>query len=185
MIVSTAIAVLPIWRSPIISSRWPRPIGVMESIAFRPVCIGSFTGCRWITPGALNSAGRRSVVSMSPLPSSGRPSGSTIRPSSASPTGTSSSSPVRFAVSPSTILSHSPNSTVPTLSASRFSARPVTPWGSSSISNDMAFSSPCTRAMPSPMERTVPTSVSSALPSSRPSMRFLRMSVISSGLICM
>ena len=61
MIVSIAIAVLPVWRSPMISSRWPRPIGIIESIAFRPVCIGSVTGWRWTTPGALNSAGRRSV----------------------------------------------------------------------------------------------------------------------------
>ena len=59
MIVSIAIAVLPVWRSPMISSRWPRPIGIIASIAFRPVCIGSFTGWRWTTPGALNSAGRR------------------------------------------------------------------------------------------------------------------------------
>src|SRR3954464_13576158 len=44
MIVSTAIAVLPVWRSPMMSSRWPRPIGISPSIAFRPVCIGSVTG---------------------------------------------------------------------------------------------------------------------------------------------
>ena len=80
MIVSIAIAVLPVWRSPMISSRWPRPIGIIESIAFRPVCIGSVTGWRWTTPGALTSAGRISSVLMSPLPSSGRPSGSTMRP---------------------------------------------------------------------------------------------------------
>ena len=61
MIVSIAIAVLPVWRSPMISSRWPRPIGIIESIALMPVCIGSFTGWRWTTPGALNSAGRVSV----------------------------------------------------------------------------------------------------------------------------
>ncbi len=71
MIVSIAIAVLPVWRSPMISSRWPRPIGIIESIALRPVCSGSVTGWRWTTPGALNSAGRVSLVSMSPLPSSG------------------------------------------------------------------------------------------------------------------
>ena len=58
MIVSSAIAVLPVWRSPMISSRWPRPIGIIESIALMPVCIGSSTGWRWTTPGALNSAGR-------------------------------------------------------------------------------------------------------------------------------
>ena len=61
MIASIAIAVLPVWRSPMISSRWPRPIGIIASIAFRPICIGSLTGWRWTTPGALNSAGRRSL----------------------------------------------------------------------------------------------------------------------------
>src|SRR4051812_3323772 len=185
MIVSTPMVVLPVWRSPMISSRWPRPIGIIASIALMPVCSGSTTGWRWTTPGALNSAGRVSVNSISPLPSSGLPSGSTMRPSSPSPTGISSSELVRLTVSPSTIFSHSPNSTAPTLSDSRFSARPVTPWGSSRRSNAMQFSRPWIRAMPSPIDSTVPTSVSSAWPESRPSMRLLRMEVISSGLICM
>ena len=52
MIVSIAIAVLPVWRSPMISSRWPRPIGIIESIAFRPVCSGS------VDRLALDDAGR-------------------------------------------------------------------------------------------------------------------------------
>ena len=39
MIVSIAIVVLPVWRSPMISWRWPRPIGVSESIALSPVCM--------------------------------------------------------------------------------------------------------------------------------------------------
>ena len=78
--------------------------------------------------------------------------------------GSRAGSPVRLTVSPSTIFSQSPNSTAPTLSDSRFSARPVTSWGSSSISNDMQFSRPWTRAMPSATDRTVPTSVSSAPP---------------------
>src|SRR3954462_9242080 len=185
MIVSTAIAVLPVWRSPMISSRWPRPIGIIASIAFRPVCIGSLTGWRWTTPGALNSAGRNSSVAISPLPSSGAPSGETMRPSICSPTGISSRRLGRLTVSPSTICSHGPKSTAPTLSDSRFSARPTTSCGSSSISNAMQFSRPWMRAMPSPIERTVPTSVSSAPPASSPSMRLLRMLVISSGLICM
>src|SRR5215831_18769542 len=142
MIVSIAIAVLPVWRSPMISSRWPRPIGIIESIAFSPVCIGSLTPWRATTPGALNSTGRVWVESIGPLPSSGLPSGSTIRPSIPSPTGMSSSWSVRLTVSPSTTFSQSPNS-------------------------------------------TVPTSVRSAWPAPRPSMRLLRMDVISSGLICM
>ena len=66
-----AIAVLPVERSPMISSRCPRPIGIIESIAFSPVCKGSFTGWRLITPGALNSRGRRSVDSIGPRPSRG------------------------------------------------------------------------------------------------------------------
>src|SRR3954452_23476471 len=185
MIVSTAIVVLPVWRSPMISSRWPRPIGIIESTAFRPVCSGSLTGWRCTTPGALTSAGRVWEVSISPLPSSGCPSGSTMRPSSCSPTGTSSRRLVRLTVSPSTIFVQSPNSTVPTLSDSRLSVRPVTSCGNSSISNDMAFSRPWTRAMPSATESTVPTSARSALSVSRPSIRLLRMEVISSGLICM
>ena len=58
MIVSIAIAVLPVPRSPMISSRWPRPIGIIESIAFMPVCIGSCTDLREMMPGALISTWR-------------------------------------------------------------------------------------------------------------------------------
>src|SRR5436189_15345 len=36
-IVSTATVVFPVLRSPMISSRWPRPIGVIASIALIPV----------------------------------------------------------------------------------------------------------------------------------------------------
>ena len=57
MMVSSAMAVLPVWRSPMISSRWPRPIGIMASMALMPVCIGSFTGWRSTTPGARRSIG--------------------------------------------------------------------------------------------------------------------------------
>src|SRR5215208_2312096 len=185
MIVSIAIAVFPVWRSPMISSRWPRPIGIIESIALRPVCIGSDTGCRWTTPGALCSAERVSVVLMSPLSSSGRPSGSTRRPSSSSPTGISSSLPVRFTVSSSDTLSHSPKSTAPTLSSSRLSASPTTSCGSSSLSSDMQLSTPWMRAIPSPISSTVPTSERSAESVSRPSIRSRRMLAISSGLISM
>jgi F-type H+-transporting ATPase subunit alpha len=41
MIASMAMAVLPVWRSPMISSRWPRPIGTSASSAFKPVWTGS------------------------------------------------------------------------------------------------------------------------------------------------
>ena len=58
-IVSIAIAVLPVERSPMISSRWPRPTFVIESIALMPVWSGSFTGWRSITPGAFHSTRAR------------------------------------------------------------------------------------------------------------------------------
>ena len=41
-----ATVVLPVLRSPMISSRWPRPMGVMASMALMPVCSGSLTGWR-------------------------------------------------------------------------------------------------------------------------------------------
>src|SRR5215203_4406891 len=48
--VSRIIAVLPTCRSPMMSSRWPRPIGIIESMALIPVWSGSFTPCRSTTP---------------------------------------------------------------------------------------------------------------------------------------
>ena len=61
MIVSIAMAVLPVLRSPMISSRCPRPMGIMLSIALMPVCSGSFTGWRSAMPGATMSILRVSV----------------------------------------------------------------------------------------------------------------------------
>ncbi len=101
MIVSTATAVLPVLRSPMISSRWPLPIGIMLSIALMPVWMGSVTGCRSAMPGAMMSTlSYRAAFRAGPL-SSGRPSGSTTRPSSPSPTGTESRRPVLLTRSPS------------------------------------------------------------------------------------
>ena len=86
-----------------ISWRWPRPIGVIESIALMPVAIGSCTDWRTITPGAWSSRARRSSDSMSPRPSMGVPSGSMTRPMKLSPTGTERISPVRRTVWPSSM----------------------------------------------------------------------------------
>src|SRR5215204_75315 len=180
MIASIATAVLPVPRSPMISSRWPRPTFVIESIALTPVWSGSFTGWRSITPGALNSSGRRSEDSIAPAPSSGLPSGSTTRPSRASPTGTSTTAPVRLTGSPSLTSCHSPKRATPTLSSSRLNAMPTTPCSNSSRSRETAFSRPCTRAMPSPTWSTVPTSERSVW-TSYCSILDLRIDVISSG----
>jgi hypothetical protein len=59
MMVSMAMAVLPVWRSPMISSRWPRPMGTIESMHEMPVSSGLFTDLRSTMPGASVSTGRR------------------------------------------------------------------------------------------------------------------------------
>ena len=140
--VSIAIAVLPVPRSPMINSRWPRPIGTIASMAFKPVCKGWFTDLRSAIPGAGYSTGRKSVVAISPLPSKGWPNGSTTRPIKASPTGTCMIRPVRLTWSPSLIRLPFPKSTAPTLSNSKLRTRPYTPCGNSRSSPAMALSRP-------------------------------------------
>ena len=160
MIVSIAIAVLPVWRSPMISSRWPRPIGVMTSITLMPVCSGSSTGWRSVTPGAWTSSGRvpSSLDSSSgPWPSMGRPSGSTTRPSMASPTGTDRTRSVRLTVWPSSTRSAEANTAAPMVFSSRFMAMPMTPSPKSSSSLASVPGRPTIVAMPSPVDATRPT----------------------------
>ena len=67
MIVSMAIDVLPVLRSPMISSRWPRPMGVMASMTLMPVCSGSLTGWRSTMPGAWISMRRMVSAGDRPL----------------------------------------------------------------------------------------------------------------------
>ena len=55
--VSSAMAVLPVCLSPIISSRCPLPMGNMESMERIPVSMGLFTGWRSIIAGAADSMG--------------------------------------------------------------------------------------------------------------------------------
>src|SRR3954468_11330779 len=189
MIVSTATADLPVWRSPMISSRWPRPIGTMESMALSPVCTGWSTDLRAMTPGATFSMTSVILALIGPLPSMGWPSALTTRPTSSGPTGTSRMRPVHLTVSPSEMCSYWPRITAPTESRSRFSARPNVgvpsgAGGNSSISPAMASDSPWTRTMPSVTDSTVPWLRMSAL-AARPSIRLLISSEISAGLSCM
>ena len=143
MMVSMAMAVLPVWRSPMISSRCPLPIGIIASIALIPVCRGSFTGCLKITPGALRSRGISTLSPpISPSPSIGTPSGFTTRPSIFSLTGMETILPVRFTVIPSLTSSVGPRSTAPTLSTSRFMTTPMTPLSNSRSSPDSALVKP-------------------------------------------
>jgi hypothetical protein len=73
----------------------------MESTDFRPVCTGSLTDWRSMTPGATFSMGDTSVALIGPLPSTGTPREFTTRPSIASPTGTSRIRPVVLTTVPS------------------------------------------------------------------------------------
>src|SRR5262249_49550276 len=114
---------------------WPRPIGVSACVAVKPVAIGSCTGLRGMMPGALTSTRRRSPL-IGPLSSIGLPSASTTRPSRPLPTGTSTMARVRLTVWPSLISRSLPKITMPTLSLSRLSAMPRTPFSNSTISPD-------------------------------------------------
>src|SRR4051794_38184009 len=181
--VSRTIADLPVWRSPMMSSRWPRPIGISASTALRPVAIGSCTDFRGMMPGALTSTRRRSAYWIGPLPSIGFPSASTTRPSRPGPTGTSTMEPVRETVSPSRICLSSPKITTPTLSVSRFSAIPGgRAAGKAPFSPAMTFCSPNTRAMPSPTDSTWPVSATLASVSNA-AICFFRISEISAGRV--
>ncbi len=105
MIASIATAVLPVWRSPMINSRWPRPTGTMASIAFTPVCSGWSTDLRSITPGATFSITSVILAFTGPLPSIGTPNAFTTRPRNSGPTGTSRIRPVHLTMSPSEMCS--------------------------------------------------------------------------------
>src|SRR4051794_23427073 len=154
----------------------------MASMALMPVCSGSFTGWRCTTDGACSSRTRDSVDAISPLPSSGRPSGSTTRPRKPSPTGIDRISPVRRTSWPSSMCSASPMMTQPISRTSRLSARPRTPPWNSSSSLVMHECRPSTRAMPSPVSVTMPTS-SRLAPASYDATMLSSASRISSGRI--
>src|SRR5437016_4580564 len=157
MMVSSAMAVLPVLRSPMMSSRCPRPMGVIASIALMPVWSGSCTGLRETMPGAWISSRRFSLVATGPLPSIGRPRGFTTRPMSALPTGTERMPPVSRTAWPSSTVSALPSTTAPIDSSSRFSARPRAPRSNSSSSLTAVSGRPATRATPSPTSSTRPT----------------------------
>src|SRR5919106_3027276 len=183
MMVSTATAVLPVCRSPMISSRWPRPIGTIASIALRPVCTGCDTDWRAITPGATFSMTSVSLALIGPLPSIGWPRELTTRPRSSGPIGTDRILPVVLTMSPSLMCWYSPRTTAPTESRSRLSARPKVFLGNSIISPCITSDRPWMRQMPSVTETTVPW-VRMRAPASRFWMRLLISSEISEGLSC-
>src|SRR5437660_1668129 len=182
MIVSRSTAVLPVWRSPMTSSRCPRPIGIMASIDMMPVCTGSSTRVRVITPGAMTSIGARCFAAMGPRPSIGSPSGLTVRPSSSGPTGTSTMLPVVRTSSPSLMCSYLPRTTARTWSSSRLRARPSTSPGNCTISLAMTPVRPKIWTIPSPTLMTRPTSADT-VSASKSFRRCLMTSLISLDLM--
>ena len=156
-IVSIAIVVLPVLRSPMINSRCPRPIGTMPSTALIPVCSGSCTGLRPTIPGAWTSRRRVLSVPRGPLPSIGWANAFTTRPRRASPTGTARMRPVARTALPSSTPSARPSTTAPMASSSRLRARPRRPPSNSRSSLTAVLGRPATRATPSPTLSTCPT----------------------------
>jgi len=94
MMVSMAIAVFPVYLSPMINSLYPLPIGTKQSTDFNPVCIGSLTDYLGIIPGAFNSILLLYWALTGPFPSIGFPKASNTLPSISSPIGTSTIDPV-------------------------------------------------------------------------------------------
>ncbi len=156
--VSIAMADLPVCRSPKISSRWPRPIGISASMTMMPVCRGTDTRARSMMGGAGRSMGRRWLEATGPLPSSGPPNGSMTRPISPSPTGTSITRPVRSTSPPACRCSHSPRSTTPISSESTLNAMPYRSPGNFTSSSKPTPGRPETLAMPLETLVIVPTS---------------------------
>lgn len=93
-----------------------------------------------------------------PKPSIGLPNGSRTLPNNSSPIGTSTIAPVLYTISPSYISLSFPNTTIPTLSLSKFNAIPLTPDLNYTISPAWTLVKPKTLAIPSPIEMTVPDS---------------------------
>ena len=56
----------PVCLSPMISSRWPRPIGTRLSTALMPVCMGSLTEILGMMPGAFRPTRRRPLALRGP-----------------------------------------------------------------------------------------------------------------------
>lgn len=100
MMVSMAIAVFPVYLSPIISSLCPLPMGTKQSTDFNPVYMGSNTDYLGIIPGAFNSTLLLSTALTGPFPSMGLPKASNTLPSIPSPMGTSTMAPVLYTESP-------------------------------------------------------------------------------------
>ena len=152
-----AMEVLPVCRSPMISSRWPRPMGIMLSMAKIPVSIGVSTGARSMMAGAGDSSLRKVRPSRG-LQSSGLPNGSITRPSSSLPTQISATLPVPLATLPGGTKPPRLKSAALTPSSPMSRAMPYTSFSKASNSPYLAWESPWIRTISSPQLITVPYS---------------------------
>ena len=154
-----AMAVLPVLRSPMISSRWPRPIGVMASIALMPVCIGSSTGWRSAMPGAVDSTSAAVRREDRPLVVDRHAQ----RVDHAADHGLADRDAEELAGGGDGLALVDarcirPRMITPTDDSSRLNASPLTPFSNATISPVITPERPWTRAMPSPTSSTRPTS---------------------------
>src|SRR5262249_35762608 len=123
-----------------------------------PACTGSLTKSRATIGGAGRSTGSSPAASIAAPPSMGRPSGSTMRPSSPSPTGTLATSPVLRTTWSASTPSASSSSTQPTEFRSSVSTKPICPCSNRTNSFKRTSRRPETLATPSPTEPTRPIS---------------------------
>ena len=156
--VSTAMAVLPVWRSPKISSLCPRPMGISASTTFSPVCKGTVTAERSIIAVAIRSIGKRWSDAMAFFPSIGSPNGFITLPINALPTGISITRPVRSTSSPVFINESSPSNTAPISCSSMLKAIPYKSPGNFNNSSNPALGRPETLTTPEDTLLTIPTS---------------------------
>ena len=126
------------------------------SMTSTPVARCRSTSARSTIEGAGRSAGEVDSVAIGSPPSSGRPSASTTRPRSASPTGTRTTSPVPRTRRPAATAAASPRRTQPMVSCPRSTACAATPPSISSNSSRRVSGSPSMVATPSPACTTRP-----------------------------
>ena len=122
-----------------ISSRWPLPIGISASIARMPVCSGCLTGWRCDDASARRSRSCGTcVVSIGALAVdrlAERIDDAAEQRFADRNRGDAAGAPH---LSPSLISASGPMITTPTLSSSRLSATPCSPFGNSTSSDDCA-----------------------------------------------
>ena len=153
-----ASVLLPVPLSPMISCRWPLPMGMSVSTILLPVYIGCATKSRAIIGGERTSSKRRTPRASGPPSSSGSPSGSITLPSKASPTPMLRRLPVKKADVPAVSRSVWRNKIVPIRLHARWNISALLPSSSCTISSMRAEGSPLIQAMPSPTDTTVPCS---------------------------